>query len=98
MTTLAGLEKFSYLEDKIYLTVEYVKKLREDRDRLEREATTLREEAAAAIAERQDADQRVTALMSERDTILLKVETMLEAIAAIDTEVASVVNAKANGR
>lgn len=98
MTTLTGLEKFSSLEDKIYLTVDYVKKLREEKDRLETETKELRDQVIAATAERHDAEERVATLLKERDTILLKVESMLDVIAAIDTEVAAVVNAKANGK
>ena len=37
-----GMEKFSHLEDKIYLTIELVKKLREERDSLERELRELK--------------------------------------------------------
>jgi hypothetical protein len=33
MNGLAGMEKFSHLEDKIYLTIENVKKLREEKER-----------------------------------------------------------------
>ncbi len=32
MNGLAGMEKFSHLEDKIYLTIENVKKLREEKE------------------------------------------------------------------
>ena len=31
MNGLAGMEKFSHLEDKIYLTIENVKKMREEK-------------------------------------------------------------------
>ena len=34
MGGLTGMEKFSHLEDKIYLTIEFAKKMREEKDRL----------------------------------------------------------------
>ncbi len=44
MNGLAGMEKFSHLEDKIYLTIENVRKLREEKERVEREMKSLRHE------------------------------------------------------
>ena len=37
MNALTGMEKFSHLEDKIYLTIEFAKRMRDEKDRLERE-------------------------------------------------------------
>ena len=88
MNALTGMEKFSHLEDKIYLTIEFAKKMRDEKERLEREAEGLRRDTANAIAERQAAEEKLATLLSERDTIQLKVEAMLDAITAIDTEVA----------
>ena len=88
MNPLTGMEKFSHLEDKIYLTIEFAKKMRDENERLERETEGLRREAASAIAERQAAEEKLAQLLSERDTIQLKVEAMLDAITAIDTDVA----------
>lgn len=85
------MEKFSRLEDKIYLTIEFAKKLREEKDRLEREADGLKKEAAEAVAAKIAAEDKLNDLLAERDTIQLKVEAMLEAISAIDTEVAEAV-------
>ena len=34
--------KFSHLEDKIYLTIEFAKKMREEKDKIEREMSSLR--------------------------------------------------------
>lgn len=85
------MEKFSHLEDKIYLTIEFAKKLREEKDRLEREADGLKKEAADAVAAKNDAEDRLNELLAERDTIQLKVEAMLEAISSIDSEVADAV-------
>jgi len=91
MNALTGMEKFSHLEDKIYLTIEFAKKLREEKDRLERESDGLKKEAADAVAAKIAAEERLNELLAERDTIQLKVEAMLEAISAIDTEVADAV-------
>lgn len=91
MNALTGMEKFSHLEDKIYLTIEFAKKLREEKDRLENEADGLKKEAADAVAAKRAAEERLNELLAERDTIQLKVEAMLEAISAIDSEVAGAV-------
>lgn len=91
MNGLTGMEKFSHLEDKIYLTIEFAKKVRLERDRLEHEANSLRREAANATADKQVAEDKLSALLAERDSIQLKVEAMLDAIALIDTDVAEAV-------
>ncbi|MBK9216148.1 MAG: hypothetical protein IPM59_11210 [Chloracidobacterium sp.] len=91
MNALTGMEKFSHLEDKIYLTLEFVKKLRDEKDRLEREADGLKKEAAEAVTAKIAAEDKLNEMLAERDTIQLKVEAMLEAIAAIDGEVAEAV-------
>ena len=91
MNGLTGMEKFSHLEDKIYLTIEFAKKVRTERDRLEQEANSLRREAANALADKQVAENKLNALLAERDSIQLKVEAMLDAIALIDSDVAEAV-------
>lgn len=91
MNGLTGMEKFSHLEDKIYLTIEFAKKVRTERDRLEQEANSLRREAANALADKQVAEDKLNALLAERDSIQLKVEAMLDAIALIDSDVAEAV-------
>ena len=88
MNALTGMEKFSHLEDKIYLTIEFAKKMREEKEQLEREATALRRDASNAIAENQHLEEKIAALLSERDSIQSKVEAMLDAIAVIDSEAA----------
>ena len=40
MGSLSGMEKFSHLEDKIYLTIEFAKKMREEKEKLERETNS----------------------------------------------------------
>jgi FtsZ-binding cell division protein ZapB len=91
MNTLTGMEKFSHLEDKIYLTIEYAKKMREEKERLEKEAVTLRTEAAQAIEDKTALESKLTQLLSERDSIQLKIEAMLDAITMIDGDVAEAV-------
>ena len=65
--------------------------MREDKERLEREVIVLRREAETASAEKRALDEKVSLLLSERDSIQLKVEAMLEAITSIDTDVAEAV-------
>jgi len=91
MNGLAGMEKFSHLEDKIYLTIELAKKLREEKDRVENELTALRREFAMVSGEKERLEEKVGTLMTERDAIQLKVEAMLEAMTIIDSEVAEAV-------
>ncbi len=91
MAGLSGMEKFSHLEDKIYLTIEFAKKMREEKDRIEREMTSLRHEVSSLLTEKTRLEEKVEDLMSERDAIQLKVEAMLDAMTIIEPEIADVV-------
>jgi hypothetical protein len=91
MNALTGMEKFSHLEDKIYLTIEFAKKMREEKERLERELVGLKRETETTVADKRALEEKLSLLLSERDSIQLKVEAMLEAITAIDTDVAEAV-------
>jgi predicted nuclease with TOPRIM domain len=91
MNGLTGMEKFSHLEDKIYLTIEFAKKLREEKDKIEREFASYKREAASLALENARLGEKVEQLLSERDAIQLKVEAMLDAITMIDAEVADAV-------
>jgi predicted nuclease with TOPRIM domain len=91
MNGLSGMEKFSHLEDKIYLTIELAKKLREEKEKIERETLSLRRELADLNVEKSRLEEKVGALMSERDVIQLKIEAMLDAMTIIDAEVAEAV-------
>ncbi len=91
MNALTGMEKFSHLEDKIYLTIEYAKKMRDEKERLEREANSLRRDAATAIAEKKEMEDKLGIFLSERDTIQQKVEAMLEALTTIEPDIAQAV-------
>jgi uncharacterized coiled-coil DUF342 family protein len=91
MNGLSGMEKFSHLEDKIYLTVEFVKKLREERDNSTAEAERLRTEYGPLAEQNKELEAKLNELLTERDAIQLKVEAMLEAMTIIDPEVAEAV-------
>ena len=86
-----GLEKFSHLEDKIYLTNEFAKKMREEKEKIERENAGLRRDVSSLSSEKQRLEEKVEDLLSERDAIQLKVEAMLDAMTIIDSEVAEAV-------
>ena len=90
MNGLTGMEKFSHLEDKIYLTIAFVKKLREEKEQLEKENAELKRASGTETAQ---LEEKIEKLLSERDAIQLKVEAMLEAMTMIDTEVAEAVGA-----
>jgi FtsZ-binding cell division protein ZapB len=91
MNGLSGMEKFSHLEDKIYLTIEFVKKLRDEKDRLSVEAERLKTDFGKVAEEKRALETKLSELLSERDAIQLKVEAMLDAMTIIDPEVAEAV-------
>ena len=91
MNGLTGMEKFSHLEDKIYLTIEYAKRMREERERAERELAELRRSTQDIREERERMEEKIASLLSERDAIQLKVEAMLDAMTIIDGDVAHAV-------
>jgi hypothetical protein len=88
MVELNGLEKFSHLEDKIYRTIELTKTLREEKDRLERELVTLRRNNGGLLTEKERLQSEIERLLAERELIRAKVEAMLDAVAAVDPELA----------
>ncbi|HYP54174.1 MAG TPA: hypothetical protein VEQ42_11570 [Pyrinomonadaceae bacterium] len=90
MVGLTGLEKFSHLEDKIYRTIELTKTLRQEKEALERELAVTRREMGGLLNEKERLEGQVERLLAERDTIRLKVEAMLDAIAVLDPEAAEV--------
>ena len=89
------MEKFSHLEDKIYLTIEYAKRMREEKEALEREVEQLRKANSEFNDERRRLEEKIADLLSERDAIQLKVEAMLDAITVLDGEVAEVLGRSA---
>ncbi len=90
MVGLSGLEKFSHLEDKIYRTIELTKVLRQEKEGLEREVTSLRRELGALLGEKERLESQVERQAAERDMIRAKVEAMLDAIAVLDPEMVEV--------
>ena len=91
MNGLTGMEKFSHLEDKIYLTIALVQKLREEKEELEKQNAELKRGSGRSGREKVQLEEKVEKLLSERDAIQLKVEAMLEAMTMIDPEVAEAV-------
>lgn len=92
MSNLAGMEKFSHLEDKIYLTIEFAKRMREEKEKLERETNSMRHEINSLLDEKVRLEDKIERLMSERDVMQLKIEAMLDAITVIEPEVAEVLH------
>jgi len=91
MNALTGMEKFSHLEDKIYLTIEFAKKMRDEKEVFEREAARYKRDAEETREENKLLEEKIAALLSERDSIQLKVEAMLDAMTVIDSDVAEAV-------
>ena len=91
MNGMTGMEKFSHLEDKIYLTIEFAKKMREEHEQMEKEVSVLRRTVHDLEKEKSHLAGRIESLLSERDAIQLKVEAMLDAMTIIDSEVAEAV-------
>lgn len=88
MVGLSGLEKFSHLEDKIYRTIELTKTLRQEKESLEKELSLVRRNHGVVPHEQERLEKQVEALLAERDLIRAKVEAMLDAVAALDPEMA----------
>ncbi len=87
MVALNGLEKFSHLEDKIYRTIELTKTLRQEKEELERKLATARNIGG----DKQELIQQIEQLMEEREAIRVKVQAMLEAVAAADPDIAEAI-------
>lgn len=88
MVGLSGLEKFSHLEDKIYRTIELTKSLRQEKENLEKELSLIKRGHGSMPGERERLEKQVEQLLAERDMIRIKVEAMLDAVAALDPELA----------
>ena len=89
MVGLSGLEKFSHLEDKIYRTIELTKTLRQEKESLEKELALMRRgKGSTPSLETERLEKQVEQLLAERDMIRMKVEAMLDAVAALDPEMA----------
>jgi len=86
MVGLSGLEKFSHLEDKIYRTIELTKTLRQEKENLEKELALMHRDMGSVLNEKERLENQVEKLLAERETIRMKVEAMLDAVAALDPE------------
>ncbi len=84
MNRLAGMEKFSHLEDKIYLTIQFVQRLRQERDEFANQLDALRQENASLAATSGELRATVERLKREHDAIQLQVEDILETISVLD--------------
>jgi FtsZ-binding cell division protein ZapB len=87
MVAMNGLEKFSHLEDKIYRTIELAKTLRQEKDELERQLATVR----GLGGDKQQLIAQIERLLAEREAIRTRVQSMLEAVAAADPELAEAI-------
>jgi chromosome segregation ATPase len=87
--TPPGLDKFAHLEDKIRLTVEMCKSLRQEKEALERELDQMRNRLIESDAERDRLNSLLDRLQEERDSMKRKVEEMLTAIATLEMEAES---------
>ena len=87
MVALNGLEKFSHLEDKIYRTIELTKTLRQEKEELERQLASVRDLGG----DEKQLLTKVQQLTAERELIRTKVEKILDAIVAIDPEIAEAI-------
>ena len=89
MVGISGLEKFSHLEDKIYRTIELTKSLRQENEGLQKELSLMRRDIGNVLNEKERLETQVEKLLAERDMIRMKVEAMLDAVAAVDPEMAA---------
>ena len=88
MVGLSGLEKFSHLEDKIYRTIELTKTLRQENDSLQKDLALMRRDMGSVLNEKERLESQVERLLAEREMVRMKVEAMLDAVAALDPEMA----------
>jgi phage shock protein A len=83
-------DKFSDLEEKIRRTVELCDALRQEKESLERELEKARREIAALKDDNIDLERQAARLLRDRESMQLKVEAMLDAIAMLELEADSV--------
>ncbi|MCS6803607.1 MAG: hypothetical protein RMM98_06665 [Acidobacteriota bacterium] len=91
VVAMTGLEKFSYLEDKIYQVIEQYQALKKEKESLEREVASLTQKLGIALAEKDRLEVQLERLYVERDAMKLKVEAMLDALSVIEHEVGQAV-------
>jgi chromosome segregation ATPase len=84
--TLSGLEKFSHLEDKIHRTAELCRSLKAEKEQLEAELEKSRLLLAEGVVEKEQLRAQIEFLMTDRDSMKLKIEAMLDAITMLELE------------
>ena len=84
--TLSGLEKFSHLEDKVHRTAELCRSLKAEKEQLEADLEKLRLLLADGVVEKEQLRAQIEVLMTDRDSMKLKIEAMLDAIAMLELE------------
>lgn len=84
--TLSGLEKFSHLEDKIHRAAELCRSLKVEKEQLEVELEKARGALADEGVEKDRLRAQVEFLMTDRDSMKLKIEAMLDAITMLELE------------
>jgi len=80
------LEKFSHLEDKIHRAVELCRSLKQEKFQLEHELENAHQALTVEAAEKEQLRAQIEFLMTDRDSLKLKVEAMLDAIAILELE------------
>jgi cell division protein FtsB len=88
MNSMNGLERFDHLVDKISLTVDYARKLQQEKDTLQREIGGLSAQIGILADERMRLEDEIKRLKDERASALGKVESALRLIAAEEPEAA----------
>ena len=89
MVGLSGLEKFSHLEDKIYRTIRAYQDPASGEGEPGKGAFAHAAQSRVSNSNEQlRLEKQVEALLAERDIIRSKVEAMLDAVAALDPEMA----------
>lgn len=102
MNGLTGMDKFSHLEDKIYLTIQFATKLREEKVKLETEVAELRKQNAALAFENERLENSVQSAPTESESSALsdevrwlkeRVQTLLTERDAIQLKVEAMLEA-----
>lgn len=86
MVGVSGIEKFSHLEDKIYRTIELTKTLRQEKEVLSTELSSVNHELKTAREDNQRLAAQIERLLAERDAVRMKVEAMLDAVSVLEQE------------
>ena len=83
VSTPVSQDEFLALEQKVFRAVEIVRREREARAAAEAEAAALREQLDALTSASNSAQEQITMLNQERDSVRLRVEKMLSQIDAL---------------